>query len=401
MKKILIIGGGFAGCAMAHTLDLTGNYDVLIVEKSNQLGAGVRTYFSGGHPYTFGPRHFLTKDKKLFDFFNKYVPMRDCGKNHRYLTYVEQDNQFYSMPLSYDDIENMPDKDVINEELENLDPNKKPKNLEEFWKFSIGNTLYNKVVNDYNKKMWMVDDNKIFTSFGWTTKGDPIKKGKRDAFDSPDVYSAYPIAKDGYNSYFDIATKNAKVLLNTELEDCDMSNKKVKIKGESYKFDYIINTISPDELFKKDTGELKYIGRDLHTLVLPMEYCFPDGIFFLYYANKEKFTRIVEYKKFSLHKSKTTLLGIEFPSKNGKFYPMPLSSEQDLAKKYHDRFPEQTFSIGRNGSYRYSVDIDDSIEQALYVADLIKSNKWEHAVPLEKHRCKNYSSMGKSNENSN
>ena len=153
MKKILIIGGGFAGCAMAHTLDLSGNYDVLIVEKSNQLGAGVRTYFSGGHPFTFGPRHFLTKDKRLFDFFNKYVPMRDCGKNHRYLTYVEKDNQFYSMPLSYDDIENMPDKDVINEELKNLDPNKKPKNLEEFWKFSIGNTLYNKVVNDYNKNV--------------------------------------------------------------------------------------------------------------------------------------------------------------------------------------------------------------------------------------------------------
>ena len=125
----------------------------------------------------------------------------------------------------------------------------------------------------------MVDDNKVLL-FGWTTKGDPIKKGKRDAFDSPDVFSAYPIAKDGYNAYFDIATKNAKVLLNTELEDCDMINKKVKIKGEDYKFDYIINTISPDELFKKDIGELKYVGRDLHTLILPMEYCFPDGVFF-------------------------------------------------------------------------------------------------------------------------
>ena len=55
----------------------------------------------------------------------------------------------------------------------------------------------------------MVDDNKVFTSFGWTTRN-PIKKGKRDAFDSPDVFSAYPIAK--YNAYFDIATKNAKVL---------------------------------------------------------------------------------------------------------------------------------------------------------------------------------------------
>ena len=79
---------------------------------------------------------------------------------------------------------------------------------------------------------------------------------------------------------------------------------------------------------------------------------------------------------------------------------MPLSSEQDLAKKYHDRFPEQTFSIGRNGSYRYSVDIDDSIEQALYVAELIKKLLGK-CNSIRKHRSKNYSSMGKSNENSN
>jgi UDP-galactopyranose mutase len=235
--------------------------------------------------------------------------------------------------------------------------------------------LYDKVVKDYNKKMWMVDDNKVFTSFGWSTKGDPIKAGKRDAFDSPDVFSGYPIALDGYNSYFDIATKRSKVLLNTSLDECDLKNKKVKIKGQEYKFDYIINTISPDELFQNDIGELKYIGRDIHTVILPMEYCFPDGVYFLYYANKEKYTRIVEYKKFSLHKSNTTLIGIEFPSNNGKFYPMPLTSEQDLAQKYFDRFPEQTFSIGRNGSYRYSVDIDDSIEQALLVAELIKKNQ--------------------------
>ena len=395
MKKVLVIGGGFAGCAMSHALHLSGDYEVLIVEKSNSLGAGVRTHFLGGHPYTFGPRHFLTKDKKIFDFFNKYVPMRDCKKNHRYLTYVEPDNKFYSMPLSYDDIEIMPDKEKIYNELNNIKKNKsKPKNLEEFWKFNIGNTLYNKVVKDYNKKMWMVNDNKVFTSFGWSTKGDPIKKGKRDAFDTPDVFSAYPIAIDGYNSYFDIATKGSKILFNTSLDECDLKSKKVKINGQEYKFDYIVNTISPDELFQNDIGELKYIGRDLHTVILPMEYCFPDGVYFLYYANKEKYTRIVEYKKFSLHKSNTTLIGIEFPSNNGKFYPMPLTSEQDLAQKYFDRFPEQTFSIGRNGSYRYSVDIDDSIEQALFVSELIKKNQWEHAIPLEKHRNKNFSSMG-------
>ena len=45
MKKILIIGGGFAGCANAHALSLTGDYEITLVEKGNELGAGVRTYF--------------------------------------------------------------------------------------------------------------------------------------------------------------------------------------------------------------------------------------------------------------------------------------------------------------------------------------------------------------------
>jgi len=393
--KILIIGGGFAGCAMAHALDLKNIKNVVIVEASNQLGAGVRTYFWGGHPYTFGPRHFLTKDKKIYDFFNKYIPMRDCSE-HKYLTYVEQDDQFYSMPLSYDDIENMPDKKKIYDELKQTKKENvlNSKNLEEFWINSIGLTLYSKVVENYNKKMWMVNDNKVFKSFAWSTKGDPIKKGRRDAFDK-EAISAYPISLNGYNDYFDIATKNCKVLLNTILRNIDLKKRTVEINEENHHFDYIISTISPDELYNYSEGKLNFMGRDLHKIILPMENCFPKDIYFLYYANTEKFTRIVEYKRFTKYKSKNTLLGIEFPSLNGKFYPMPLDSDQDLAKIYHDLIPENVFSIGRNGSYRYSVDIDDCIEQAHFVADLIKKKKWEYAVPLEKHRLKNFSSMGK------
>ena len=33
---------------------------------------------------------------------------------------------------------------------------------------------------------------------------------------------------------------------------------------------------------------------------------------------------MVEYKKFTKHKSKNSLIGLEIPSMNGKHYPMPL-----------------------------------------------------------------------------
>ena len=69
MKNALIIGGGPAGCCAAHQLTiLNQNYNVTLVEKSNFLGGGCKTLYFGGHPYTFGPRHFLTQRMDGFAF---------------------------------------------------------------------------------------------------------------------------------------------------------------------------------------------------------------------------------------------------------------------------------------------------------------------------------------------
>ena len=64
MKKALIIGAGPAGCAAAHLLTIKGGWEISIVEKSKISGAGARTFVYGGHPFTFGPRHFLTENEK-------------------------------------------------------------------------------------------------------------------------------------------------------------------------------------------------------------------------------------------------------------------------------------------------------------------------------------------------
>ena len=41
-----------------------------MVEAAPFLGAGVRTNWHGGHPYTFGPRHFLTPYTEVYDYLN-------------------------------------------------------------------------------------------------------------------------------------------------------------------------------------------------------------------------------------------------------------------------------------------------------------------------------------------
>jgi len=99
--------------------------------------------------------------------------------------------------------------------------------------------------------------------------------------------------------------------------------------------------------------------------VLPAENVFPENVYFIYFAGEERFTRLVEYKKFTRHKSPHSLVGMEIPSENGRHYPLPIKYWQAVASRYHDLQPEGVYSIGRAGSYRYEVDIDDCIRQAM------------------------------------
>lgn len=369
MSKILIIGGGFAGCAAAHLLSLKRNNDsVTLVEKSSFLGAGNKTFFYGGHPYTFGPRHFLTQDEPVFEYLNSLLPIRRCPE-HEFITYVNQDSSFYNFPINKDDIPRMPDKEKIEEELLNLKDINKALDFEEYWIASVGKTLYEKFVKDYNMKMWRIDKNSLFDTFKWSPKGVALKSGPRAAWDI--AISGYPYAKNGYDDYFNIATTCTEVLLNTTIEVFDIQNKRVFFKGEWQNFDLIINTISPSDIFDNVYGELPFVGRDLIKFVLPSEYIFPKNVFFIYYAGQEPFTRLVEYKKFTHHKSPHSLIGMEIPSLNGKHYPLPMKRWQAVADKYHKLQPEGVFSIGRAGSYRYEVDIDDCIRQAMDLVDLL------------------------------
>lgn len=369
MKTALIIGGGFAGCAAAHQLLLQGNWGVTLIESASVLGAGVRTQWFGGHPYTFGPRHFLTRNEAVFAFLNRYVPLRRCP-DHQFLTYVERDQQFFNFPIHRDDVAKMPDREKIEDELRCAHGAAEAQNLEEYWVRSVGETLYGKYIDRYSKKMWRVEDNRSIDTFNWSPKGVALKEGPRAAWDI--AISAYPFAPNGYNDYFDISTRDATVLVSTAIDGFDIPARRVCFGGEWRAFDVIVNTISPDLLFDNAYGELPFIGRDLHKIVLPVEHCFPEHVYFLYYPNDEQFTRLVEYKKFTQHQSPTTLVGMEIPSRNGRHYPLPIKSEQARARQYFELMPPGVFSIGRAGSYRYDVDIDDCIEQAMDVAAKLK-----------------------------
>jgi UDP-galactopyranose mutase len=362
MTKVLIIGGGPAGCIAAHFLNSHGFRDVTIVEKAGYLGGSCKTLYHFGHPYTLGPRHFLTKIDKVWDYMHQHCPMKRYH-GHEFFTFVK-DEGFYHFPIHVDEVKKMPDyESKIKEELANVPGAANAKNLEEYWIFSVGETLYNKFVKHYSNKMWKMYNNQLITDFGFSPKGVALKSGPIKGAWS-EAYSGFPLARNGYDDYFELATADSHVRLNTTIQDFNMEHKQVKIDNAWSTWDIIINTISPEILYESCYGPLRWMGRDFLKIVLPVKEALPENAHFLYYANEEPFTRIVEYCKFSEwdKESPTTLLGIEIPSYSNKLYPYPMKADQEAAQKYLDMLPQDVHSIGRMGSYRY-LDMGGIIDQ--------------------------------------
>ena len=366
--KAVILGGGVSGCAAANELDKRG-IETVIIEKNGYLGGGCHTFFYGGHPYTEGPRPLAIKDGAAFDYIDPIVKLRTFPLILD--TYIEQDHQFYGYPIHWDDIQIMPDKDKILQELEDKPKVNTGTNLEDGWVNAVGPTLYGKYVKTYTEKMWEVESNKVFEDFSWSVKGSPIQQGERMCCLGAETESqlhAYPIEETGYNRFFDYCVRNTKVYLNTNIDKVDLDKKEVYIQGEIIKGDIIISTIALDDLMENCYGELKYMGRDFHKIVLPIDHIFKEGHHFIHYPNQEKFTRIVEYKNLTGHTADTTLLVMEVPSHNNKLYSYNIKSEQEKAKKYVDSLPNGVYTIGRLGTYKY-LNINQCIDMACELAE--------------------------------
>ena len=349
-KSAIIIGAGFAGSTIANLLTNDG-WEVTVLEKSKYPGGGCRTLFYGGHPYTNGPRLYYGYSQKVYDWINKFIPMRNVPFELR--TYVESERRFFTYPIHADDLPYFRESEKISSELKLIDNTveKKLNNFEEYWQSRVGNTLYDLFVNNYSKKMWRIQSNTELDTYAWSAKDKPLQEGSKSAYKGS--YLAYPYGLYGYNPYFEKCLEGSSVRYGIGFKELSDDQKSViGTDGNVYSADLIISTISVDDLFGQDEGSLRYVGRKFIPFVLPIKNIIPGDILFLHYSQEEEYTRIVEYKKLTLFEDPNTLMVMELPASSeegGRLYPYMTKKDIAHAEKYRKRLPDNIYSIGRLG----------------------------------------------------
>lgn len=370
--KAIVLGGGFAGCTTAHLLKRAG-WDVTLIEKEPHLGGGCRTFFHAGHPFTWGPRLYYGYSAKVFEWMNRFVPIRRFPFELLTLAHEplssDHERQFWTYPPHELDIPSYPRFSLAQCELQERDNSKPPADFEEYWLQKVGPTIYDMFVDHYSKKMWMIEDNRIFDIFKWSAKDNPIEKGTREAYKGS--FIGYPVPSDGYNGYFDKMVDGVKVVTGTSARfKGNLTVGADDTTEREWTCDALISTIPIDE-FCGEVGALPYAGRDFHLLVLPCKQAFPGDVRFCHYASpRDEWTRVTEFKKITYHESHDTLLVLEKPSKANKLYPYLTKANEAKVKGYLERLPENVHSIGRLGTYKYST-IEQTITQAFAVVTKI------------------------------
>ena len=377
MKKVVVIGAGFAGATISRKLAEAG-YNVDIYEKRDHLGGNAYDYLDKSKSYVhkYGPHIFHTNNDKVFEFLSEFTEW--FKYEHKVLGFI--DDKFVPIPFSLKSMEMLFDKekahDLKQKLIDKYGENTKV-TISELRKQNstdlseLADYVYNKVFLNYTKKQW----NLLPEQLGEGVTGRVPVYISYDEKYFQDKYQFMPV--DGYTKLFEkmLNHENIAVHLN-----CDATNM-IEIKEDKIAFNgsddvIVIFTGCIDELFNYKYGDLEYrsLKFDFENL---NEKSFQDAAV-VNYPNNNDFTRITEFKKFTVENcnSDNTTIVREYPCKYERgmipYYPIPLKECEEKYKKYYDDSLniKNLYLIGRLAEYKY-YNMDLVVKSALDLAERI------------------------------
>jgi UDP-galactopyranose mutase len=223
----------------------------------------------------------------------------------------------------------------------------------------LADFIYEKIFLHYSEKQWGLKPEDIDSS---VTARVPVIISRDDRY-FQDKYQGIP--KEGYTKLFEKMTQNKNIEVQLEIDFKDIRDK--------LKYKKMFFTGAIDEFFDYKFGKLdyRYVNIDFQTLNIENY----QSAAVVNYPNDYNYTRITEFKKFSMSKSKYTTIGIEYPGNRG-FMAWPVLNERnnEIFQKYWkeaEKLKEKNiYFIGRLAEYKY-YDMDDAVVNSLKMFDNI------------------------------
>lgn len=347
-ETIHIIGGGITGCAFAYFLKK--DFDVIIYEKSPDLGGLIRTRYNLENiPWQQVPGILHTDKDWIIDLFSKWVELSIV--DYRVAMDPLFDFRYYDYPFNKSTIDTMPWhwKEAILADLEKSN-GEHSEYLVDLIKNFYGENIYEIFYKNYIKKM-----------FGTLniTISDWYKPFMRDIHSNFSYYIdkniMFPI-NQGWNPVFNGLTEGVKINYNS-----------VKTRKDFQDQDIIVLTTDVSKFFEK-TNIYSHGSFDIDSTLYKDKS--PDT---LIYPNYTPFIYMTQYGKFFTKHEKNIIVKTSIDDGEDVLSPIPTKTNMHIYNNIVKDNPGVIFA-GRAGSWSF-MEIDGIMDQAQKISAQIKHSR--------------------------
>jgi UDP-galactopyranose mutase len=368
MRRILVVGAGFAGAVHARVLAEAG-FLVQVIDKRPHIAGNAfdRVDDNGIRVHAYGPHLFHSQNHRVIEWiqrFGTFVPY-----THKVRARLA-DGKAVPLPINLDTVNAVfgtayETAAEVEAQLAAVSlPIAAPANAAEHLYANIGQTLTDLFFRPYTKKMWGMDLEEMAAA---VVKRIPLRFDRKDTYFADEDVQMMP--RDGYTAVFEaiLAHPNITVATSTAFE---------KRMLEDY--DFCFNSMPIDEYYGFSLGELPYRSLKFHhetVAGLPAQ-----GWSVLNFTGTEKFTRETSWHVLPHHVVTDTgrhTVTREEPcdyrdNDMERYYPVKTADGRFTALYETYRAlaaaePRMAF-IGRCGTYQY-LDMDQVINQSLMSAE--------------------------------
>lgn len=356
MKKITVVGAGFAGAVCARALADMGR-SVRIIDRRRHIGGNAFDHHDTSgiliHPY--GPHIFHTNSTEIVRWVSRFTEW--LPYEHRVLADVR--GQLLPIPINQTTINRLYglnlDEEGVAQFLDAVSERRSPvRTSEDVVLNAVGSELCDLFFRGYSRKQWGLE---LFELSASVAARIPVRLNADDRYFS-DAFQGMP--RHGYTAMFH------RILDHPAIELClEMEFDARALRGASA---HTVYTGRIDAFYGYRFGILPYRSLHFEHEHLPISQFQPVAT--VNHPNQHAYTRITEFKHMTGQKHAGTSIVREYPREEGEpFYPVPKPENELLYQRYRalaEAEKSVTF-VGRLAQYRY-YNMDQVIGAALVAA---------------------------------